>query len=195
MKKITFPAETFIDLVNTCESSISKEEYEYRKALKFINIKADCGHIKACSLDGYMLSIYEIESINQNVDEPFECFIKPIKIPKNAYQVTIELIDDYVELTVEEEFIKSKYYIDQPKEKYIDYEKIYRPEETNAKIALSAKKLIRLLKPYTKNFFSDKILISFDNEKKMNPIYIESLDHCTKAKSLLLPIRYIERDN
>lgn len=131
MKRVAIIDTAFATLIDGVKNSLSKEIYSPK--LSYIKLVVKKDEITAYSCDGYSAAKVTVPNLNPT-DEEFECFIKPItvKLSKGRPQdIIVEVIngDTYVEVPVE--YGKLKYCFTQPKDIFVNIEKIIENTDKN----------------------------------------------------------------
>ena len=187
MKRVAIIDTAFATLIDGVKNSLSKEIY--RPELSYIKLVVKKDEITAYSCDGYSAAKVTVPNLNP-IDEEFECFIKPITVKPSKgrpQDIIVEVIngDTYVELPVEYE--KLRYCFTQPKDNFVDIEKIIGNADRNDTYTIHVKpaSLIKALKAVQKT--SKKVKVKFGD--KLSPFIIKAKCGETNNWQVVLPAR------
>ena len=131
MKRVAITDTAFATLIDGVKNSLDKDGY--RLSLSYTKLVVKKDEITAYSCDGFSGAKVTVPNLNP-IDEEFECFIKPItvKLSKGRPQdIIVEVIngDTYVEVPVE--YGKLRYCFTQPKDIFVNIEKIIENTDKN----------------------------------------------------------------
>lgn len=187
MKRVVITDTAFATLIDGVKNSLSNDIY--RLELSYIKLVVKKDEITAYSCDGYSAAKVTVPNLNP-IDEEFECFIKPItvKLSKGRPQdIIVEVIngDTYVEVPVEYE--KLKYCFTQPKDIFVNIEKIIENTDKNDTYTIHVQpaSLIKALKAAQKtNKYAE---VKFGD--KLSPFIIKAKCGETNNWQVVLPAR------
>lgn len=187
MKRVAITDTAFATLIDGVKNSLSKEIYSPN--LSYIKLVVKKDEITAYSCDGYSAAKVTVPNLNP-IDEEFECFIKPItvKLSKGRPQdIIVEVIngDTYVEVPVE--YGKLKYCFTQPKDIFVNIEKIIENTDKNDTYTIHVQpaSLIKALKAAQKtNKYAE---VKFGD--KLSPFIIKAKCGETNNWQVVLPAR------
>ena len=190
MKRVAIIDTAFATLIDGVKNSLSKEIY--RPELSYIKLVVKKDEITAYSCDGYSAAKVTVPNLNP-IDEEFECFIKPIAVkPRKGrpQDIIVEVIngDTYVEVPVEYE--KLRYCFTQPKDNFVDIEKIIGNADRNSTYTIYVKSdlLINALKAVQKT--NECVKVQFGD--KLSPFIIKAKCGETNNWQVVLPARGAE---
>ena len=131
MKRVAITDTAFATLIDGVKNSLGKEIY--RPELSYIKLVVKKDEITAYSCNGYSAAKVTVPNLNP-IDEEFECFIKPITVKPSKgrpQDIIVEVIngDTYVEVPVE--YGKLRYCFTQPKDIFVNIEKIIESTDKN----------------------------------------------------------------
>ena len=187
MKRVAITDTAFATLIDGVKNSLSKEIY--RPKLSYIKLVVKKDEITAYSCDGYSAAKVTVPNLNP-IDEEFECFIKPITVKPSKgrpQDIIVEVIngDTYVEVPVEYE--KLRYCFTQPKDNFVDIEKIIGNADRHDTYTIHVQPalLIKALKAVQKT--SKKVKVKFGD--KLSPFIIKAKCGETNNWQVVLPAR------
>ena len=164
MKKVSIADTAFATLIDGVKNSLSKDMY--RPELSYIKLVVKKDEITAYSCDGYSAAKVTVPNLNP-IDEEFECFIKPIAVKPSKgrpQDIIVEVIngDTYVEVPVENK--KLRYCFTQPKDNFVDIEKIIENTDRNDTYTIHVQpaSIIKALKAVQKT--SKKVKVKFGDK-------------------------------
>lgn len=204
MQKITFNGDILKTILQAAASAVSDDRFD-RPALCFIRIKVSEKTIKATALDGWKMIQTEHQHDCADVT-PFDCYIKPVKLPRHYGSVTIEKLvarnQPAARLSVEVSDGELSYLFLEPQETKVfkSIENIIPPAVPELSICVDAKKLIEILKPFTKTLdLYNAVQLRFAGDEKgieqQKPIRLVSVCKDLTASAILLPIRRPKQDD
>lgn len=187
MKRAAITDTAFATLIDGVENSLSKDMY--RPELSYIKLAVKKDEITAYSCDGYSAAKVTVPNLNPT-DEEFECFIKPITVKPSKgcpQDIIVEVIngDTYVEVPVE--YGKLKYCFTQPKDIFVNIEKIIENTDKNDTYTIHVQPalLIKALKAAQKtNKYAE---VKFGD--KLSPFIIKAKCGETNNWQVVLPAR------
>ena len=187
MKKVSIADTAFATLIDGVKNSLSKDMY--RPELSYIKLVVKKDEITAYSCDGYSAAKVTVPNLNP-IDEEFECFIKPIAVKPSKgrpQDIIVEVIngDTYVEVPVENK--KLRYCFTQPKDNFVDIDKIIENTDRNDTYTIHVQpaSLIKALKAVQKT--SKKVKVKFGD--KLSPFIIKAKCGETNNWQVVLPAR------
>lgn len=194
MSRVEINELVFKKVISAVKHSIARDDS--RPILKYIQIKVSGNNFTAISLDGYRASRITVDLGNCNY-EPFTCFIKPITIKptkRGTFPVVIELDGDTAHVEVVTEYGKLKYSFTQPKEAYVDVDKIYEDaKEHDREVAINAVYLCEALKSCaTVTLDRNNLTIIENKPDRTRPVIVRSKCEGILNEQLILPIRVCE---
>ena len=185
-------------LFNTLKESISKTND--RPVLKYIKMKVSGNELTAVALDGYILSSFKTEIVNED-NQDFEFLIQPFYIPKTRLpsEITFEKNDKIVNVTINQ-FTKDKICYSfqnlMDATSFIDWEKVIPETDEKLEICFDAVKMINVLKQFTKfhDCSNNNVVMSFvRKDNGINPVQAICLKQKTgigiDKQAIILPIR------
>lgn len=204
MQKITFNGEILKTILQTADSATSDDRFS-RPALCFIHIEVSESTIKATALDGWKM----IQTVHQHdcADvTPFDCYIKPVKMPRYYGSATIEKLvarqQPAARLSIEVSDGELSYLFLEPQDVGIfsGIENIIPPAVPELSICVDAKQLATLLKPFTKTIDrNNSVQLRFAGDEKgierQKPMRIVSVCRDLTASAILLPLRNVNQDD
>ena len=187
MKRVVITDAAFATLIDGVKNSLSNDMY--RPELSYIKLVVKKDEITAYSCDGYSAAKVTVPNLNP-IDEEFECFIKPITVKPSKgrpQDIIVEVIngDTYVEVPVEYE--KLRYCFTQPKDNFVDIEKIIGNADRHDTYTIHVQpaSLIKALKAVQKT--SKKVKVKFGD--KLSPFIIKAKCGETNNWQVVLPAR------
>ena len=190
MKRVAITDTAFATLIDGVKNSLGKEIY--RPELSYIKLVVKKDEITAYSCDGYSAAKVTVPNLNP-IDEEFECFIKPITVKPSKgrpQDIIVEVIngDTYVEVPVEYE--KLRYCFTQPKDNFVDIEKIIGNADRNDTYTIHVQpaSLIKALKAVQKT--NKCVKVQFGD--KLSPFIIKAKCGETNNWQVVLPARGAE---
>lgn len=187
MKRVVITDTAFATLIDGVKNSLDKEIY--RPELSYIKLVVKKDEITAYSCDGYLAAKVTVPNLNP-IDEEFECFIKPITVKPSKgrpQDIIVEVIngDTYVEVPVE--YGKLKYCFTQPKDIFVNIEKIIENANKNDTYTIYVQPalLIKALKAAQKtNKYAE---VKFGD--KLSPFIIKAKCGETNNWQVVIPAR------
>lgn len=187
MKRVAITDAAFATLIDGVKNSLSKDMY--RPELSYMKLVVKKDEITAYSCDGYSAAKVTVPNLNP-IDEEFECFIKPIVVKPSKgrpQDIIVEVVDDdtYVEVPVE--YGKLKYCFTQPKDIFVNIEKIIENTDKNDTYTIHVQPalLIKALKAAQKtNKYAE---VKFGD--KLSPFIIKAKCGETNNWQVVLPAR------
>lgn len=191
MKEITLNEGLLEKIFSTTKNTIAIDDS--RPVLKFIKIEVTDKNIKAISVDGYMLTTFEIPH-EQNEVTPFECLVKPFNIPKHSKKVVINAEDkDSAKITIYFGDYQISHIIKQPDAEFINYQSVFPETNQNLSICFDARRLQSLLKGFKGYNRNCCVRFTFCGKDvgidPIKPAVLEFAEDGVKTKSLILPMR------
>lgn len=187
MKRVVITDTAFATLIDGVKNSLSNDMY--RPELSYIKLVVKKYEITAYSCDGYLAAKVTVPNLNP-IDEEFECFIKPITVKPSKgrpQDIIVEVIngDTYVEVPVE--YGKLKYCFTQPKDIFVNIEKIIENANKNDTYTIHVQPalLIKALKAAQKtNKYAE---VKFGD--KLSPFIIKAKCGETNNWQVVIPAR------
>lgn len=165
MKRVAITDAAFATLIDGVKNSLSNDMYH--PELSYIKLVVKKDEITAYSCDEYSAAKVTVPNLNPT-DEEFECFIKPITVKPSKgrpQDIIVEVIngDTYVEVPVE--YRKLRYCFTQPKDKFVNIEKVIENANKNdtytiyvqPALLIKALKAAQKTNKYTEVKFGDKL--------------------------------------
>lgn len=123
--KAIINALEFKRLVENTKKFVSKYESNKLMTYIYLQVNAETKEVKATAVDGHRISVEYTTAIE--VDESFNCYIKPVipKIVKNDRYVELELVDKKAYITVNDNIMGYK----QPEGEYFKVDKMIQDLE------------------------------------------------------------------
>ena len=187
MKKVSIADTAFATLIDGVKNSLSTETY--RPELSYIKLVVKKDEITAYSCDGYSAAKVTVPNLNP-IDEEFECFIKPIAVKPSKgcpQEISVEVVDgdEYVKVLVE--YGKLKYCFTQPKDNFVDIEKIIGNADRNDTYTIHVQpaSLIKALKAVQKT--NKCVKVQFGD--KLSPFIVKAKCGETENWQVVLPVR------
>ena len=124
--KAIIDAMEFKRLVDNTKKFVSKYESHKLMLYIYLQVNAETKEVKATAVDGHRISVEYTTA--REVDESFNCYIKPVipKITKNDRLVELELVDKKAYITVNDNIMGYK----QPEGEYFKTDKMMQDLET-----------------------------------------------------------------
>lgn len=190
MKRVVITDTAFATLIDGVKNSLSNDMY--RPELSYLKLVVKKDEITAYSCDGYSAAKVTVPNLNP-IDEEFECFIKPITVKPSKgrpQDIIVEVIngDTYVEVPVE--YGKLRYCFTQPKDIFVNIEKIIESTDKNDTYTIHVQPalLIKALKAAQKtNKYAE---VKFGD--KLSPFIIKAKCGETNNWQVVLPARGAE---
>lgn len=187
MKRAAITDTAFATLIDGVKNSLSNDMY--RPELSYIKLVVKKDEITAYSCDGYLAAKVTVPNLNPT-DEEFECLIKPITVKPSKgrpQDIIVEVIngDTYVEVPVE--YGKLRYCFTQPKDIFLNIEKIIENTDKNDTYTIHVQPalLIKALKAAQKtNKYAE---VKFGD--KLSPFIIKAKCGETNNWQVALPAR------
>lgn len=187
MKRVAITDTAFATLIDGVKNSLDKDMY--RPELSYIKLVVKKDEITAYSCDGYSAAKVTVPNLNP-IEEEFECFIKPITVKPSKgrpQDIIVEVIngDTYVEVPVE--YGKLRYCFTQPKDIFLNIEKIIENTDKNDTYTIHVQPalLIKALKAAQKtNKYAE---VKFGD--KLSPFIIKAKCGETNNWQVVLPAR------
>ena len=187
MKRVAITDSAFATLIDGVKNSLGKEIY--RPELSYIKLVVKKDEITAYSCDGYSAAKVTVPNLNP-IDEEFECYIKPITVKPSKgrpQEISVEVVDgdEYVKVLVE--YGEVKYCFTQPKDNFVDIEKIIGNADRNDTYTIHVKPalLIKALKAAQKT--NKCVKVQFGD--KLSPFIIKAKCGKTENWQIVLPAR------
>lgn len=123
--KAIIDAMEFKRLVDNTKKFVSKYESHKLMLYIYLQVNAETKEVKATAVDGHRISVEYTTA--REVDESFNCYIKPVipKITKNDRLVELELVDKKAYITVNDNIMGYK----QPEGEYFKVDEIIQNAE------------------------------------------------------------------
>ena len=190
MKRVAITDTAFATLIDGVKNSLSNDMY--RPELSYIKLVVKKDEITAYSCDGYSAAKVTVPNLTP-IDEEFECFIKPITVKPSKgrpQDIIVEVVDDdtYVEVPVE--YGKLRYCFTQPKDIFVNIEKIIESTDKNDTYTIHVQPalLIKALKAAQKtNRYAE---VKFGD--KLSPFIIKAKCGKTNNWQVVIPARGAE---
>lgn len=185
--KAIIDAMEFKRLVDNTKKFVSK--YDKRMQHIYLQVNAETKEIKATAVDGHRLSV-EYTTVFE-VDESFNCFIKPVipKIVKNDRCVELELVDKKAYITVNDNIMGYK----QPEGEFIKVDKLLqdmRDKESTASIWVDPTLLKQALESASYGY---KEPVKIEIRDRKDPVIIKR-NRGKKDIKLVLPVSVVEKE-
>ena len=188
MKKVSIVDTAFATLIDGVKNSLSTETY--CPGLSYIKLVVKKDEITAYSCDGYSAAKVTVPNLNP-IDEEFECFIKPIAVKPSKgrpQDIIVEVVDsdEYVKVLVE--YGELTYCFTQPKDNFVDIEKIIGNADRNDTYTIHVQPalLIKALKAAQK---TNKYYAEVKFGDKLSPFIIKAKCGETNNWQVVLPAR------
>lgn len=123
--KVIINAMEFKRIVDNTKKFVSKYESNKLMLYIYLQVNAETKEVKATAVDGHRISVEYTTA--REVDESFNCYIKPVipKITKNDRYVELELVDKKAYITVNDNIMGYK----QPEGEYFKTDKMVQDLE------------------------------------------------------------------
>nr|DAG38860.1 MAG TPA: DNA polymerase III beta subunit, central domain [Caudoviricetes sp.] len=187
MKRVVIADIAFATLIDGVKNSLNNDMY--RPDLSYIKLVVKKDEITAYSCDGYSAAKVTVPNLNPT-DEEFECLIKPITVKPSKgrpQDIIVEVVDDdtYVEVPVE--YGKLRYCFTQPKDIFLNIEKIIESTDKNDTYTIHVQPalLIKALKAAQKTSKFAKVQFG----DKLSPFIIKAKCAETNNWQVVLPAR------
>lgn len=175
MKYVTINANDVKKMFKVCGTCIDADGV--RECLQYIKIEVRGKKATAIGCDGFRLATVTSEIITQDGAE-FDFFVKPAKIDKGAMLVNFTINDDKsVTMSDGATSITTRYLAN-----YIEWERLFEmsaPKQP-AQIGINAKMLAEILNAIKDYGDNKRVVITFDANDGMRPVFIETPDDTSK---------------
>lgn len=175
MKYVSINANDVKKMFKVCGACIDANGA--RECLQYIKIEVRDKKATAIGCDGFRLATVTSDIITQDGAE-FDFFVKPAKIDKGAMLVSFTINDDKsVTMSDGATSITTKYLAN-----YIEWERLFEmstPKQP-AQIGINAKMLAEILNAIKDYGDNKRVVITFDANDGMRPVFIETPDDTAK---------------
>lgn len=187
--KAIIDAMEFKRLVDNTKKFVSRYESNKLMTYIYLQVNAETKEIKATAVDGHRISVEYTTA--REVDESFNCYIKPVipKIAKNDRLVELELVDKKAYITVNDNIMGYK----QPEGEYYKIDKMIQDieaKEPTASIWVDPTLLKQALESASYGY---REAVKIEIRDKKDPVLIKR-NRGKKDIKLILPVNVPESE-